>query len=159
SLHQRSYTAILQPDGAVEIVFADEEALQKRTNGLDWPACGETMIGIQRLDNIQHCMEQVLSDGVPGDFIETGIWRGGATIFMKGLLMAWGVTDRLVWPAASFEGLPPPDEQRCPADTGDIHHAIPFLRASQEEVQANFERYGLLDGNVRFLKGWFRDSL
>jgi O-methyltransferase len=26
-------------------------------------------------------------------------------------------------------------------------------------VQANFARYGLLDGQVRFLPGWFRDTL
>ena len=27
------------------------------------------------------------------------------------------------------------------------------------DVQANFARYGLLDDQVRFLKGWFRDTL
>jgi O-methyltransferase len=26
-------------------------------------------------------------------------------------------------------------------------------------VRANFERYGLLDGQVEFLPGWFKDSL
>jgi hypothetical protein len=28
-----------------------------------------------------------------------------------------------------------------------------------ESVQRNFERYGLLDEQVRFLPGWFRDTL
>ena len=38
----------------------------------------------------------------PGDLIETGVWRGGATIFMRGVLKAHGVTDRTVWVADSF---------------------------------------------------------
>jgi O-methyltransferase len=33
------------------------------------------------------------------------------------------------------------------------------LAVSLEEVQNNFRRYGLLDDQVRFLKGWFRDTL
>jgi len=33
------------------------------------------------------------------------------------------------------------------------------LAVSLERVQDNFRRYGLLDRQVRFLKGWFRDTL
>jgi len=54
--------------------------------------------------------EDVIARGVPGDFIETGVWRGGACIFMRAILKAYGVTDRTVWVADSFEGVPPPDE-------------------------------------------------
>ena len=35
----------------------------------------ETMIGLKRLDNLQHCVTSVIRDGVPGDLIETGVWR------------------------------------------------------------------------------------
>jgi Macrocin-O-methyltransferase (TylF) len=67
-----------------------------------------TMIGMKRLDNIQHCIETVLEENVEGDMIETGVWRGGATIFMRGLLAAYGISDRVVWVADSFQGVPPP---------------------------------------------------
>jgi len=33
------------------------------------------------------------------------------------------------------------------------------LAVPLERVQDNFRRYGLLDSQVRFLKGWFRDTL
>jgi O-methyltransferase len=77
--------------------------------GVDWPANADTMIGLARLDNLQSCMERVLTDGVPGHFIETSVWRGGACIFMRSVLSAYGERDRLVWVADSFEGLPRPD--------------------------------------------------
>ena len=38
------------------------------------------------MDSLRHAVEQVLRDGVPGDLIETGVWRGGACIFMRALL-------------------------------------------------------------------------
>ena len=77
------------------------------------------MIGLRRMDNIQHCVQAVLSDDVPGDLIETGVWRGGACIFMKANLVAGGDTERTVWVADSFQGLPPPNAALYPADTGD----------------------------------------
>jgi hypothetical protein len=56
-----------------------------RVEGRDWPARAHTMIGLKRLANLRMCVETVLDDGVPGDLIETGVWRGGATIFMRAI--------------------------------------------------------------------------
>jgi O-methyltransferase len=129
-----------------------------REIGLDRPRIAHTMIGLERLSNVRACVETVIIDAIPGDLIEAGVWRGGATIFMRGLLRAYGITDRRVWVADSFAGLPPPDP-RYPADAGSQHHTIDALKVSLEEVSANFERYGLLDDQVVFLKGWFKDTL
>jgi len=133
--------------------------LERRLDGRDWPVHAETMVGMVRLDNLQQLLETVLREDVPGDVIETGVWRGGAAIFMRGLLKAHGATDRIVWAADSFEGLPPPDRARYPKETTIEFHRFADLAVSLEEVRANFDRYGLLDGQVRFLKGWFRDTL
>ncbi|HEV2884448.1 MAG TPA: TylF/MycF family methyltransferase [Pyrinomonadaceae bacterium] len=132
---------------------------QARLDGGSWPAGAHTMLGIKRLDNLQFCVEDVLSRKVPGDLIETGVWRGGATIFMRAILKVHGVTDRVVWVADSFSGLPPPNPDRYPADAGDPHHQIKLLAVSLAEVRSNFEKYGLLDNQVRFLPGWFSQTL
>ena len=134
-------------------------ARARREEGRDWPQMAHTMIGVERMNNLQFCVETVLQENVPGDLIETGVWRGGACIFMRGILKAYGVTDRKVWVADSFEGLPTPDEARYPADAGDRHHTYTPLAVSQEQVRNTFERYGLLDEQVCFLKGWFKDTL
>jgi O-methyltransferase/8-demethyl-8-(2,3-dimethoxy-alpha-L-rhamnosyl)tetracenomycin-C 4'-O-methyltransferase len=130
----------------------------KRALGRDWPSQAMTMIGAQRLTNLRQLTETVIREGVPGDVIETGVWRGGACILVRGILKAYGVTDRRVWVADSFEGLPPPDPD-CPQDAGDKHHTWAPLAISQEEVKNNFSKLGLLDDQVKFLKGWFKDTL
>jgi O-methyltransferase len=130
-----------------------------REEGRDWPADAETMIGLRRLDNLEATIVDVVRQGVPGDLVETGVWRGGAVIFMRGVLRVLGDTSRLVWACDSFAGLPVPDAERYPQDAADPHHTFSNLVVSEDEVRANFERYGLLDERVRFLPGWFRDTL
>jgi len=147
--------------GAVglEIVRPARVTAAEREEGKNWPSYADTMIGLRRLDNLQFCIESVLRDGVPGDLIETGVWRGGACIFMRGVLRAHGDEDRRVWVADSFQGLPAPDAEKYPEDAGDVHYRHRFLAVSAEQVRRNFGRYGLLDGQVVFLEGWFKDTL
>ncbi len=129
-----------------------------RSEGRDWPEDAETMVGLARLRNIRECATKVIQEEIPGDFIETGVWRGGACILMRGILAAIGVSDRTVWVADSFRGLPPPSGKYA-ADAEDLHHTYDALMVSRGSVEANFERYGLLDGQVRFLEGWFSEVL
>lgn len=131
----------------------------KREQGLDWPSQADSMIGLKRMENIQECVEYVIQHKIEGDLIETGVWRGGACIFMRAILEAYGVKDKTVFVADSFEGLPPPNPEKYPADEGDIHSTIGFLAVSLEQVKENFQKYGLLDAQVQFLKGWFKDTL
>ena len=123
-----------------------------------------SMLSLKRLDNLQSCIEEVLATDVAGDLLEAGVWRGGATIFMRAVLKAYAVADRSVWVADSFEGLPEPDADRFPleakAHRGPVMTKVyKHFAVSLEEVQRNFRAYGMLDDQVRFLKGWFKDSL
>jgi hypothetical protein len=127
-----------------------------RELGKDWPSIGYSMVGLKRLDNLQFCIESVLNEGVPGDLLEAGVWRGGSCIFMRALLKLRGVTDRTVWVADSFQGLPAPSHE---ADRDYDLSGFTALAVSQADVEAAFERFGLLDNQVKFLKGWFKDTL
>ena len=131
----------------------------KREQGQDWPAQAETMVGLRRLENLETLIVDVLRRGVPGDLVETGVWRGGAAIFMRGVLKALEDSERRVWACDSFEGLPRSDPEKYGADAGDPHWSFAELVVPLEEVKKNFARYDLLDDQVRFLPGWFRDTL
>jgi O-methyltransferase len=130
-----------------------------RRQGLDFPPQALTMIGMKRLDNLQSCVEDILRKSIPGDIIEAGTWRGGAAIFLRAILKAYGVTERTIWVADSFEGLPPADANKNPADAGSYNFENPFLAVPLDTVKLNFSRFGLLDDQVRFVKGWFKDTL
>jgi O-methyltransferase len=150
-LMKRAVTNAIYDPGAV---IQSTRPLQHR----GWPKVAHSMLGFDRLDNIQRCIESVLKDQIAGDLLEAGVWRGGATILMRAVLKAYGVRDRLVWVADSFAGLPPPDAA-YPADAESTLHERSELAVPLEEVAENFRRYDLLDDQVRFLKGWFSETL
>ena len=145
--------------GKLVCVAGVAAAPEAKQLGRIWPSRAHTMVGIPRLDNLQQCIESVIAQDVPGDILEAGVWRGGSAIFARAVLKAHGVTDRTVWVADSFEGLPEADATRHPYDHDLRLHVEGDLAVSLDEVRKNFERYGLLDDRVRFLKGWFKDSL
>ncbi len=134
-----------------------DKALRKL--GRDWPPFAHTMVGIKRLENIQYCLETIIRENIPGDLIETGVWRGGCVIFMNAILRAYCITNRKIWVADSFFGMPTPDFEKYPHDKGNDLSMNLELSVSLQQVKANFRKYELLDDNVRFIKGWFSDSL
>jgi O-methyltransferase len=127
-----------------------------RGNGEDWPMFGYSMIGHRRLENIEYCIRSALSSGVEGDFVECGVWRGGASIYARSVLNLLGAQDRTVWLADSFEGFPvQKQEDKLDPPLAGVSQMIVQL----DEVKENFARFGLLGDNVKFLKGWFSDTL
>jgi hypothetical protein len=111
-----------------------------------------------RLNNIQYCVETVLRENIPGDLIETGVWRGGACIFMRAVLAVNDDYTRNVWVADCFNGVPPPDPQ-YPQDNGNVLFTARDLAISLDQVKNNFKKYDLLDNQVKFLPGLFKDTL
>lgn len=116
----------------------------------------ESMVGTLQFDSMQACIADVVANNVPGDLLEAGVWRGGMTIFMRGVLKSLDVGDRKVWVADSFSGLPPPDKI---AERNAKWWREADMAESLETVQANFARYGLLDDQVRFIEGFFAETL
>lgn len=126
--------------------------------GRVWPKNATTMIGKDRLDNLHHCIEQILKENIEGHLIETGVWRGGACILMSGVLQVYGDCKRRVYVADSFKGIPPPDAA-YPADRLLNWHTEKYLSVSLEEVKENFRKFDLLSDQIIFIEGFFKDTL
>lgn len=116
----------------------------------------KTMVGRRRLDQLENAVNDLIDRGVAGDLVECGVWRGGASILMRGVLETRGERDRKVWLCDSFAGLPAPGE----LDAEDLTpEARPELVVSRQRVEENFDQFDLLDDQVRFVEGFFRDTL
>lgn len=102
-------------------------------------------------------MKTVIENGIEGDFVETGVWKGGACVMANAVICEANQQPfRKVHVFDSFEGLPKP---YMVEDAGDNHHAIDCLAISVDTVKKVFASYGLLTENVIFRKGWFKDTM
>jgi hypothetical protein len=159
-LLKRTLSGAVYKDPSIPTAWRPESIYdaKRRQTGRDWPLHAHTMIGLDRLENLQYCIEQVIEDDIPGDLIETGVWRGGACIFMRGVLRAYGVYDRTIWVADSFCGFP--TDQERDDDAALVNQPDQsYLSVPMSEVINNFEAYGLLNFQIRFLPGWFDETL
>lgn len=158
-LMQSCLAGVIYEDAPLPVLGQKHYDSQLREYGWDWPSKAHTMIGIKRLANVRMLVENIIKNRVPGDLIETGVWRGGACIMMRAVMAAYKEKGRRVWLADSFEGLPAPTPELYPADAGEKFHEYSELAVSIDEVKNNFRKYNLLDEQVVFLKGWFKDTL
>jgi cephalosporin hydroxylase/glycosyltransferase involved in cell wall biosynthesis len=103
-----------------------------------WTAMGRT-----RLDHLERCLDSVRDEGIPGDFVDCGVGRGGGAIFMRGFLEAHEVPVTQVWAVDRFLG---------PETAGALAVESNQL-ADLNMVREGFDRFDLLDERVRFLQG------
>jgi len=136
-------------DGTVMSRELRGEELRLRAAGMDWPLHGLTMVGLRRLDDLQRCVETVVDEGVPGELIEAGAWRGGASMLMRATLDSLG-DERALYVADSFQGFS--------ADHAAELSGFDFLAVPLEEVRESFARLGL-DRGVEFVAGFFEETL
>ena len=143
-------------DRGLLLAGAREPSTRAQADGKGWPYHAHTMVGTKRLDNIEACVSQALADGVPGDLIETGVWRGGASIFMRAILEAYEVEDSgRSGSLTRFKVSCSPTRSVSSRRGREPALFTSSLAVSLATVRTNFDRYGLLDEQVQFLAGWF----
>ena len=148
----------VHPTGGNKKMPANELEIEKRRGGEDWTFMGATMTGWKRIDNIRILLQDVIKNNIKGDYIETGVWRGGASVFARAVIAAYGEAEnRVSYVCDSFAGLPSGDKR---LDPGDYKwHSRPYLEVPLEIVANNFIKFGMLDPNVVFAKGFFNETM
>lgn len=151
-------------------------------DGREWPpsAYALSMAGIRRADNFAAAVSQAVVDQVPGQIIETGVWRGGLSFLAAQTLDVMGATTRRAYLADSFAGIPkPPNDGRRYSDQDHIAHKLGsgtlkttsgghlaltkvtdiLNNNSVEWVQRDARRFRLKSSRLRFVPGFFNESL
>jgi hypothetical protein len=124
----------------------------------EWPHLGDTMLMPKCMDCLKDVIKDVGKRKVPGEYLEAGVWRGGASIFARKVMAIYGMGDRHSFVCDSFEGLPAPRHgDRDPEDR--VYKGINFLGVPLEDVQNNFAAYCELNDRVHFYKGYFVNSM
>jgi hypothetical protein len=138
------FCVIADPEGSAQLVHV----LEARMSGaarLSW-----SLMFCPLHDAL---IEDALDSGVPGDLIETGVWRGGSTIFMRGILKAHGVTDRKVWVADSFQGFPDPEQDGVSARSFSSPELAGFLTGFRSEASPAHAQASLMGADrLRFVE-------
>jgi hypothetical protein len=119
-------------------------------------------------DALSLTIEQTIAaveSGRPGDLVECGTWKGGASFAM--LLAqrhAFGRIVKPVWMFDSFEGMPPAQPYDGPLAVNwqsDTQGPMYFdnCRASLESVRATAEQFGFTEQDAILVPGWFDQTV
>lgn len=122
-----------------------------------------TMVAPPILLSLGRQVRTVFEEGIPGNFVECGVWRGGTSFFMADLLRKSHLADRRVWLFDSFEGLPAPQDIDGPgalAYAQDKESPTYFdnCSANFDDVKAAAEQLGV-STYTELVKGWFNETL
>lgn len=168
SFERRIYSMLSPRVRQSRIVRASAERRSARAREREIAAIVEraqrfSMLFPPTLHDLTIRVQQVVDDGVPGDLVECGVWRGGSAFLMAEMLDRIGDERRRVWLCDSFEGLPPPEDVDGPAaaayaDDRDSPRYFDNCRAGLEEVGANARTAGV-EHRVELVPGWFEDTL
>ena len=70
-----------------------------------------TMTAHEKLNALVTATGYVIDQGIPGDFVECGVWRGGSMQAVALALLGRGVSDRDLRLFDTFAGMPEPTEE------------------------------------------------
>lgn len=134
----------------------------RRAVGEDMTYLGTSMIGTTRLRAFRDLLLDILKRDVRGDIVETGVWRGGASIYARGVLRAYSTMyptaiARRVILCDSFAGLPPGNASYHRGDVG--WNALTYLNVAAKQVMQHFHEVNLLDNSIIFAQGFFNHTM
>lgn len=83
-----------------------------------------TMTSATRLWSLVRAVRYLESEGISGDFVECGVWRGGSVMAMAGELARQGSSDRKIWLYDTFAGMTDPSSRDIEAVSGASAHQL-----------------------------------
>ena len=123
---------------------------------------GTTMAGHARMESLVAMVKNIAEQGVPGSYLEAGVWRGGMSIVATAALQVYRLDSRPIYICDSYDGLPRPRKNSARVDENFYHDDRVYKRVlsvGEQQVLQNFDLFGVTRDKVVPIKGYFVDSL
>lgn len=127
-----------------------------------------TMTSLERIAALTQAVEYTVKNGIPGAFVECGVWKGGSSMAAALTYLELGKGDVDLFLFDTFAGMPPPGNEDFHLETGQA--AAELLSksskrgdvtayASIEEVRRNLESTGLPSERLHLVKGPVEETI
>lgn len=103
-----------------------------------------TLIHVERMYSLYKAVQYVVKKGVPGDFVECGVWKGGASMMMAMTLKKMGDTGRTLYLYDTYAGMAKPTAEDKATMPGA--RAVDDIWEQNQKGDHNEWCYGPLDG-------------
>lgn len=128
-----------------------------------------TMTSVDRRYALWQGVRHISQQGIAGDVVECGVWRGGSTMLAALTLLDLGERDRTLWLYDTFEGMSEPTEHDVSVDgasmvqewsshRGQTEDPV-FAYGSLDEVRATMARTAYPADRLRFVPGKVEDTI
>ena len=128
-----------------------------------------TMTSCERMYGLYKAVDYVLSSGVPGDFVECGVWRGGSAMIIAKMMVNRGVENRKIYMYDTYEGMSPPtnfdidingqNASELMAISANKKEMSVWCLADLSEVKQNLASTGLAPEQLIFIKGKVEETI
>lgn len=147
--HEMTMTDPVTPDIDKDPVFLD----------LYQKVMPYTMTSKEAVFALYTSINYILDQGIPGDIVECGVWKGGSSLLAALILKARNITDRQLYLYDTFQGMTPPTEFDVykRGDTGQemmekYSDEIGWCYALLDDVKKAFSVYDF-DFDINFIQG------
>jgi O-methyltransferase len=118
-----------------------------------------TVVEPERCYALYHAVRYIIRNGIQGDFVECGVWKGGSVMLIAYTLLEAGITDRKIYLYDTFEGMTKPGEydgekEKANWEKYKVNDQINnWCLSPLIEVQTNMATTGYPKEKVIFIKG------
>lgn len=123
-----------------------------------------TMTSPERLFALIETVKYVVSNNIPGSFVECGVWKGGSMMAIAETLHQLKVTDRQLYLYDTFAGMPPPtaEDKNYSEETAaamllkesDVkEESVVWAYSNLAEVKANISQVAYPANNIHYIEG------
>lgn len=128
-----------------------------------------TMTSAERIAALVETVRYVVANGIKGDFVECGVWRGGSSMAVAMVLKELGDTSRELYLYDTYEGMSAPTEEDTDVfgrsaqpkfedrKLGD--DSSEWCRSPIEEVTRNIKSTGYPEDRIHLIKGKVEDTI